>query len=430
MDDWPTPGPHWISNFKDAMKTLVIGVGISGKATIEYLLRKGYEVVAVDRKIVGDLPCPIFLETMEFKPFDFDLVVVSPGVPLEHPLVQRAKGLGIEIIGEAELAFRNMKNLAIGVTGSNGKSTTVSMIAHVLNGSGKKAALLGNIGVPLVSSVDKLLPDEIVVAEISSFQLETMSTPIFHASAVLNLTPNHLDRHKTMENYFLMKKKIGELTYRKENFFAHESVPYCTPNIIREASFAPFIQKLPPFLQLLQHNAIFAYVMCRTVGITEKEFLDAMPTFKTLPHRLQYVGSVGDVRCYNDSKGTTVDAVFFSVRALTKNVVLIAGGRNKGASFAPWNDLFPGRVKTVILIGEAKEEIARELTCGVKKLFATTMEDAVQKGLQVAEKGDNLLLSPGCTSWDMYTNFEQRGSEFTRIIQDESKRYDLNCCSH
>lgn len=407
------------------MKTLVIGVGISGRATIEYLLKKGHEVIAVDKKTIQGLPCSIFPDT-DLPHFDFDLVVVSPGVALEHPLVVRAEKEGIKVIGEAELAFSQIKNRVVGVTGSNGKSTTATMVSHVLNASGKKARLLGNIGVALTSVVDELAPDEIVVAEISSFQLETMSTPVFFASAFLNLTPNHLDRHKTMENYFQIKKKIGNLTYNKENFFVHESVPYCSPNIVRESDCT---FSLPPAIEFLRHNVAFAYVLCRSLGISEEEFQRALPSFKPLAHRLQYVGTVGGVHCYNDSKGTTVDAVCFSVTSISKNIVLIAGGRNKGASFAVWNEVFSGRVKAVILIGEAQEEIARELRC-VKVVFAVSMEDAVQKGLQVATIGDNLLLSPGCTSWDMYANFEERGNEFVRLIQDESKRYDLNCCSH
>jgi UDP-N-acetylmuramoylalanine--D-glutamate ligase len=399
------------------MKILVIGAGISGKAAASFLIKRGEEVSLVDRHIEGiELPCALYVDTHFFIPFDFDLVVVSPGIPPTHPLYQKAIEENVVVIGEAELAFQKMKkNQIIGVTGSNGKSTTVSMIAHTLKCLGIKHRLLGNIGTPLISSVEDLDETEIIVAEISSFQLETMQSEVFFASALLNITPNHLDRHKTMEEYLRVKLRLRDLTKEKKNFFIDESIAI-------KGEHTP--------VQKDQTNSIFAQKLLECLGVAKEDFLKAMETFVPLKHRVQFVASVRGILCYNDSKATSVDAVRHAVERLDANIILLAGGKGKGTDFLLWREVFPRRVKHAILFGESKEAIANDIGDLIPCSFANTLQEAIEKGLQLGNEGDKLLLSPGCSSYDQFRNFEERGDAFIKGVEDESKRYNLSSSSH
>jgi UDP-N-acetylmuramoylalanine--D-glutamate ligase len=399
------------------MKILVIGAGISGKAAALFLLKRGNEVIVVDLKIEGvELGCPCFLDTHLFDPFDFEMVVVSPGVPPTHPLYRKAIENNIAVIGEAELAFREMKkNQIIGVTGSNGKSTTVSMIAHTLNFFGIKHRLLGNIGTPLISCVENLDESEIIVAEISSFQLETMHTKAFLASALLNLSPNHLDRHHTMEEYLRVKLHLRDLTKNKRNFFIDEKIKV-------QGEYTP--------LKTGGTNTIFAEKLLEVLGVHPKDFQRAMESFVPLSHRMQFIANVEGVLCYNDSKATSVDAVRFAVESLDRSIILLAGGRGKGTDYLLWREVFPGRVKCAILFGESKESIMKDIGDIIPCFLVETLKEAIEKGLKVAIDGDKLLLSPGCSSYDQFRSFEERGEFFIKGIQDESKRYNLSCSSY
>jgi UDP-N-acetylmuramoylalanine--D-glutamate ligase len=397
------------------MKILIIGAGISGKAAAMFLLKKGEDVTVVDRNLAGvELDCPLYADTHIFDPFDFDLVVVSPGVSPDHPLYALARKKGIEVVGEAELAFREMqRNTIIGVTGSNGKSTTVSMIAHVLAFLGIKHRLLGNIGIPLISSVEDLDGSEVIVAEISSFQLETMSTEVFFAAALLNLSPNHLDRHHTMEEYLRVKLRLRDLTKNKKNFFIDERIKIdgeCTP--------------------IKSVNVDFAKRLIETLGVSESDFQKAIETFTPLRHRMQFVGDVGGVLCYNDSKATSVDAVRHAVESLGSGIVILLGGRGKGTDYLLWRGVFQGRVKYAIVFGEAKEAIASDIGDIIACELVETLKDAIEKGLKVAKEGDKLLLSPGCSSYDQFRSFEERGEFFIKGIEDESKRHNIGSCAH
>jgi UDP-N-acetylmuramoylalanine--D-glutamate ligase len=401
-------------------KVLVVGLGLSGLSVVDYLLKKGIEVVGVDKSHKEIEGCQVFSDEFEFREFDFDLVVVSPGISQDHLIYQRALLEGVKIMGEAELALSQMKkHKIIGVTGSNGKSTTVMLITHVLNMCGKKARALGNIGKPLISAVDELDEDEIVVAELSSFQLETMTEKLFDVAVILNLTPNHLDRHKTMENYFLAKRKIAESLKENGLFYIGESILENYEHMLAGFSYNVICDQLMEFVKNI----------CLHFGLSEEEVIEAAKTFKSLPHRLEFVCEIGGVRCYNDSKATTMDAVSYAVKKLEKDVILIAGGRHKGGSFSIWNESFPGRVKAIILLGEAKELIASELSLKIPIYFVESLEKAIEKGLQVAKPRDNLILSPGCSSYDMFLNFEKRGEAYKKGLERESKRYDCHFSS-
>lgn len=388
-------------------RILVIGLGLSGLAVLKFLMKKGNQVVGVDREEKEGCGCPVFRDDHDFVVFDFDLVVVSPGVPPSHSIYQRALDEGVEVIGEAELALREIKGKIIGVTGSNGKSTTTALIAHILKESGRKARAVGNIGIPLISVVEEIEEDEIIVAELSSFQLESMKTKVFDLAMILNVTPNHLDRHETMENYSLAKQRIGECVKEGGVFVVGENVITKFPGEVLKEEMMEFVR--------------FA---CHYFGVTDKEIEEARKTFISLPHRLEFVREIDGVRCYNDSKATTMDAVAYAVKTLEKNIILIAGGRHKGGSFSIWNEIFPGRVKVLILLGEAKHLIASELNIQIPIYFVESLDEAIEKGLQVARQGDTLVLSPGCSSYDMFLNFEKRGEAFKKGLERESKRYD------
>lgn len=401
-------------------KVLVIGLGVTGFHVVRYLLQKGIEVYGVDKYPKEIEGCKTFLEEFQFLKFDFDLVVVSPGIPREHPIYQRAILEGVTIISEAELALLEMRDhKIIGVTGSNGKSTTVMLITHVLNFYKKKARALGNIGKPLISALEELEKGEIVVAELSSFQLETMKGKLFDIAVILNLTPNHLDRHVTMENYFLAKRKIAECLKDHGILYVGEKVK----------------EEYGAFLKSFTYEAIeddkvqFVIRVMSHFGISESEVLKAVKTFQSLPHRIEFVCEIGGIRCYNDSKATTMDAVSYAIKKLEKNIILLAGGRHKGGSFSIWNESFPGRVKAIILFGEAKELIASELSLEIPIYFVKSLEEAIEKGLQLGRPHDNLILSPGCSSYDMFLNFEERGEMYKKGLERESKRYDCHFSS-
>ena len=417
------------------MKILVIGIGVSGLSVIDYFLKRKDEVVAVDRKGEKEsCRCPVFPDTHRFSPFDFDLVVPSPGVFLDHPLCQRALRKNIPVIGEPELAFQKMDNRIIAVTGSNGKSVTTALIAHILNRFGYCAKALGNIGVPFLSSLDSLDKKTFVIAELSSFQLERLNQASFEIAIFLNVAKNHLDWHGTMENYVLSKGKIGMFVKKGGVFGVEKEVAREYGHLLATDSYTCIEKKtfhqLPNRFAYLFPHLTFACFVCRQFGLKEEEVLSQLPSFPILPHRLEFVGEFLGVKCYNDSKATTPEAVCYAVKIVKERIVLIAGGRDKGGDFSSWKKTFKGSVQKMILLGEAKEQIAKEIPKSIPLYFVNSLEEAVEKGLQLTKGGDNLLLSPGCSSLDMFRNFEQRGEIFKKGLEYESKRYYLNIRSH
>ncbi len=371
-------------------KVLVVGCGVSGKAVIDYLIKKHISVVAVDKSLEIDVDCPLFHENHEFFPFDFDLVVISPGVKLDHPQVLAAKYAQVEVIGEVELALRQINNPAIGVTGTNGKSTTVALIAHILD-----AHAVGNIGTPVISLVDAISPNEILVIELSSFQLMTMKKPSLDMAIILNITPDHLDWHGSMEAYEEAKYSIKYLLKEGGEFF----------------SFLP--------------NLEAAWKASLHFGVSQERFNQKVATFKPLEHRLEFVAEIDGVKCINDSKATNIASLEHALNSIEGKVVLIMGGINKGVSMAPIAPLIENKARAVMLLGQSKHIIASELSKNTPRVFVDSMQEAIQKGLQHAKRGDTLLLAPGCSSLDMFANYADRGKEFKRQIH-ESKRYDTS----
>ena len=430
-------------------RALVIGLGISGKSAIKFLLHQGYKVFGVDsrdlkedveiKKLKG-LGVEISLEeNMSLGP-EFSLVVTSPGVSSSHALVQEAKKLTIPIMGEAELAFKNIQGRAVAITGTNGKTTVTSLVEHVLKQAGRKAQSLGNIGSPLTEYA--ITPDleKIVVAELSSYQLETLALPVFEAAVILNITPDHLDRYSDFTAYAEAKAQIqyclkpgGDL-YVDENAVAQFpslfKKPFYTMGVL-ESSFlrlkgvqvwegAEYMFSLPEeYKELGVHdslNAIAAWALCKRMGIFSSEFISGLTTFKKPSHRIEFIRTVSGVRYYDDSKGTNVDAVIRAVQSMKGTVTLIAGGVDKGSSYLPWKEAFQGRIRKMILIGEASFKIADELGLFFNVKIVDSLEEAVKESERCALFGECVLLSPGCSSFDMFRDYAHRGKEFQKFV--------------
>lgn len=433
---------------------LVIGLGISGRAAASFLLKRGARVHGVDRDQnlltthaeIQQLYDQGFSAGLESEPCDvssFDLVVVSPGVPQTNPCYASALSSGIEIIGEMELACRHMTQRCFGITGSNGKTTTTILVTHALNHSGKKARALGNIGTPLTAALDEECDGEILVIELSSWQLETLSAKVFDAGAILNITPNHLDRHKTMQAYakakinlknclkpqaplFMGKMCREEFSELLEGFPA-KSFGFDKACAVYSDRYRIYADGVSAFELPLEfrgkathdvENMMAAYALCQIAGVSGDDFLSALATFCKPPHRIEFVKKIEGVAYYDDSKGTSIAAVEKAVTALEGPIHLIAGGVHKGASYSPWRNSFSGRVSHVYAIGQAANQIKSDLGDLVPVELHGSLEAALESAAERARPGENVLLSPGCSSYDMFKDYNHRGDEFKRLVEE------------
>jgi UDP-N-acetylmuramoylalanine--D-glutamate ligase len=376
----------------------------------------------------------------------YDIVVVSPGVPLNHPIYKAAWDAGKEVIGEIELASRFLTQPCLGITGSNGKTTTTLLIEHVLNQSGKKAKAVGNIGKPLTQVIDECEEDSkesILAIELSSWQLETLQRPILDAAVVINITPNHLDRHGSMEAYAAAKFRIAQcLKPGKKLFASYETYQnfkshmtgknVCTFGYHPDCSIycdqekVSIGQKIHFFLpeeykNIVSHdveNAMAAYALCREMGISQDAFFKAFTSFKKPPHRIEFVRKFKGISYYDDSKATSIDAVLKAVHSLQGHVILIAGGVHKGSSYAPWIQGFGQKVRCVCAIGEAAKQLQEELSLYINVVVCLNLDEAVQYASHLAQPGDNVLLSPGCASFDMFKDYKHRGEVFKQLVHE------------
>ncbi len=367
-----------------AMHVLILGLGISGKAALEFCQKRGDVVSVYDDKLAPD---PVDLEKIE-------LVVKSPGISLDHPLVEEIQNAHIPIIGEIDLALSELKNKTVyGITGSNGKTTTTLLATHLLKTAGKKAIAVGNIGTPLLSAIQE--DADCFVVEFSSFQLETIrAQPVLDGAVLLNLTPNHLDRHPSFEAYAAAKLRIKELLKEGAPFYS-----------------GPF--DMVPIEGYYRHDLENIAAASALTGIDPTE---GLKTFVKPPHRLEFVRNFKNIAFVNDSKATSVDAVLKAVEALPKSVVLIVGGVDKGGEYSIWLPLFREKVRKVFTIGEAAERIEKTLAPRIPVERAGSLEVAVKKAAQFAQSSETVLLSPGCSSYDQFKNYEERGKRFKEIV--------------
>ena len=442
-------------------KALVCGMAKSGIAAAKLLKRLGAEVTLQDMKKREDIAADVLnLENEGIvlytgaNPDDIaceqDIIVLSPGIPCDLPFINAAEEAGVSVISEVELAYTLTKCPITAITGTNGKTTTTTLTGEIMKAVYAGTAVVGNIGIPYSEEVERLTEKDWVVAEISSFQMEKAKEFHPHISAVLNITPDHLNRHKTMEVYIAMKervfekqtaedfcilnygdeacRKMADKTAAKVFFFSsseklEEGIYLDGENIeVRWNGISETLINVND-LQILgvhnHENVMAAAAMAICANIPLDTIRDVLKAFAGVEHRIEYVATVDGVDYYNDSKGTNVDASIRAVLAMKKPIVLIGGGYDKGGSFDEWTQLFPGRVKHLVLIGVTAPKVRES----AEKFGFTaisdceTFKEAVDLCREKAEDGDCVLLSPARASWGMFDNYEQRGDMFKEQVR-------------
>ena len=447
-------------------KVLVFGSGISGESACRLLLREGAEVVLYDGNdrldreeilakispeegqnveiLLGELTG----QQLEGLLDELSLVVMSPGVPTDLPIVEQMRAHGLPIWGEIELAYVFGRGDVLAITGTNGKTTTTALLGEIMKNYKDSVFVVGNIGNPYTSAAWETTEESVVVAEISSFQLETIHT--FHpkVSAILNITPDHLNRHHTMQAYIEAKERIAEnqtaedvcvLNYEDEETRAFgektgAQVLYFSSRrklkkgvYLEDGNIICDIDKKIPVcsvdeLNILgthnHENAMAAVAMAYAYGTPMEIIRKTLKEFQGVAHRIEFVAEKNGVAYYNDSKGTNPDAAIRGIQAMNRPTVLIGGGYDKESSYDEWIQAFDGKVKKLVLLGATREKIAQTARrLGFNEIeMADTFEEAFAKCVECAQPGDAVLLSPACASWGMFKNYEERGDKFKELV--------------
>ena len=442
-------------------KVLVVGTGKSGVAATELLLKEKVQTVLFD--VNKELDTKDFFEKnpslngvslilgdlSDEQIKQFDIAVLSPGVPTDIPMVNRLRDAGVKIWGEIELAYAFGKGRIIAITGTNGKTTTTALTGEIMADYYDDVRVVGNIGIPYTSMVQGTTEETVTVAEISSFQLETIHEFKPHVSAILNITPDHLNRHHTMENYIKAKEDITKnqtaddfcvLNYEDEvlRTFAEKCpakvIFFSSRRVLDEGFYLDGEEIMYAHdnktdrvinvndLNLLgrhnYENVMAACAMSVSIGVPMDKIVEVLKTFKAVEHRIEYVTEKRGVRFYNDSKGTNPDAAIQGIRAMNRPTLLIGGGYDKQSEYDEWIEAFDGKVKELVLIGQTADKIE---ACAKKHGFNNvvkkeTFEDAITYCYDHAVSGDAVLLSPACASWGMFPNYEERGRIFKEIV--------------
>jgi UDP-N-acetylmuramoylalanine--D-glutamate ligase len=437
---------------------VIVGMARSGMAAAEFLWKRGARVTLSDSRPTSALESEIRIlnerniryeaggHSMEL--FDSaDLIVVSPGVPLSLPVLQNAAQLGKTLIGEIELASRYLRGKVIAITGTNGKTTTTTLIGEILRTGGLPVQVGGNIGTPLVSLVESSAEDTWSVVELSSFQLEAAPTFRPDIAVILNITPDHLDRYASFEAYTQAKLNMFEnqvssdfavLNHEDPNlqkaaakirsqvfwFSGSHEVQRGTCAVGGQIMFVSgraseqvmTCNEVPLKGQHNIENVAAAITAARLAGMSSSSISRSVRNFKAVEHRLEPVAEIKGVHFFNDSKATNVDATIKALEAFESGVILILGGRDKGGDFKVLSHLLQQRAKSVILLGEASDKIRTQLAGSVPMAQAHSMDDAVRLAFQQAAPGNTVLLAPACASFDMFQNYEHRGREFKAAV--------------
>ena len=411
-------------------RAVVIGLGASGIAACRLLAKRGAKVIANDAK------SPEAAKALAAEGIDValgghskvdlaacDVIVVSPGVPM-FPALAAAEKKGIPIWGEVELAVRMLKFPApvVAIGGTNGKSTVTSLVGELLERAGKRVFVGGNLGEPLAAHADEKF--DVIVLEVSSFQMERVDTFKPKVSVLLNITPDHLDRYESMDDYALAKGNSFLKQTEDDLAVVPEGDAACLAQAkrgkARIVTFGPGQVKYPTKLSGKHNelNVAAALAAIAPFAVDEKVIAGVLATFEGLPHRMVRVRERNGVTFYDDSKGTNVGASVTAIHGTKEeNVVLIAGGKDKGGSYGPLVDAMVEKGRAVVLIGEASDLIAKELDAKVPHVRALTMEDAVRIAADLAKPGDAVLLSPACSSFDMFKDYKERGDAFVRAVE-------------
>ncbi|MEW6191728.1 MAG: UDP-N-acetylmuramoyl-L-alanine--D-glutamate ligase [Bacillota bacterium] len=441
-------------------RVLVVGAGRSGIAAARFLAAKGAAVTLTDIKPEPELaPVTAFGVETCFGAYPevagYDLLVVSPGVPLTEAPVVEARTRGIEVIGELELAYRFARAPIVAVTGTNGKTTTTALTGEIFRAAGKRTLVAGNIGVPLVAAVEDYGPEDVIVAEVSSFQLETAVFFRPRVAVILNVTPDHLDRHRTLAEYAAAKARIFARQTAEDTTVLNADDPVVAAMAAASRARVLFFSrkhnlKRGVFIQqgraVVQQNgqlvevcdagtiripgthnlenALAATAAATALGVPVPVIGKVLQEFPGVAHRLEFVAEIGGVRYVNDSKGTNPDAAIKALEAYPQPVVLIAGGRNKGSDFSGFAAKMKQKVRALVVLGESAGEIAAAAhAAGIEPVFkAASLEEAVYVARDAARPGDVVLLSPACASWDMFKNYEERGELFKKTVREIAGR--------
>lgn len=445
---------------------LVFGSGISGEAACRLLLTEGASVILYDgndrldrdeimRKIspgeerhVEILLGELKEEQLEELLDRLSLVIMSPGVPTDLPVVDRMRERGIPIWGEIELAYVFGRGDVLAITGTNGKTTTTALLGEIMKNYKESVFVVGNIGIPYTGVASETMPESVVVAEISSFQLETIHTFRPKVSAILNITPDHLNRHHTMEAYIEAKERIAEnqteqdvcvLNYEDEETRAfgektRAEVLYFSSQrklnrgvYLEDGDIVCSIDEKIKICSVSElnllgthnyENVMAAAAMAYAYGVPAEIIRKTVKEFKGVAHRIEFVAEKNGVAYYNDSKGTNPDAAIRGIRAMNRPTVLIGGGYDKESSYEEWIRAFDGKVKKLVLLGATREKIAETAEkLGFHDIvMADTFEEAFEKCVEYAQPGDAVLLSPACASWGMFKNYEERGDKFKELV--------------
>jgi UDP-N-acetylmuramoylalanine--D-glutamate ligase len=438
-------------------RVLVVGLGKSGVASALFLKAHGARVTVSDSKppdelqeaIPTVLDAGIAVETGGHGERTFqgqDLIVVSPGVPVDAPLLAQARALGEKVIGEIELAAEFFLGPIVAITGSNGKTTTTTLAGEILAAGGLSTVVGGNIGTPAISLVERAGADTTAVLEVSSFQLETIQTFRPRIAVVLNVTPDHLDRHRTFAAYTDAKARIFE-NQRAEDFAVlNADDPTCVAMatrtkagvfwfsrkkevkqgayvhdgqiLFRNSKGQQEIMLLSEILLKGAHNVenvLAAVCVGALSGVAPGRIRSAVADFKAVEHRLEYVATVRGVEYYNDSKATNVDATIKALESFPANIHLILGGKDKGSDYSVLNDLLRQRVRRVYTIGAAAAKIESQIKAEI--VYAETLENAIKRAAESAQPGDIVLLAPACASFDQFRSYEHRGKVFKEAVK-------------
>jgi UDP-N-acetylmuramoylalanine--D-glutamate ligase len=450
-------------NLRDA-RVLVVGAGRSGVAAARFLVAKGARVTLTDseeirerEEVRGLIAEGVQVESGGHTVATFlaqDLLVLSPGVPPDIPPVQAARAAGVPLIPEVELAWNFLAGRIVGVTGSNGKTTTTALIARLLAEAGFEAAVAGNIGIPLISQVGASLPGAVHVVELSSFQLETIDRFRPAIAVVLNVTPDHLDRHKTFDEYARVKGQIfknqteddfavlnaddetcrryAERTRARILWFSrhrpveagawveHNDIVWAAPREPGAPGWEQTVLGLEEIPLKGQHNVenvLAGVCVAAVLGAEAWAIRAGVRAFRAVEHRLEYVATLRGVHFYNDSKATNVDATAKALEAFPGNVLIILGGKDKDSDYGLLRPLLAQKAKGIFLIGEAADKIASHLGLQFPLVRSGTLEAAVREAFRQAQAGDTVLLAPACASFDQFQDYEHRGRVFKDLVR-------------
>ena len=409
----------------EGIRALVVGMEKSGRAAFEFLHARGAIVTPTDlnsHDVAGFRP-----QTDELLDEEWDLIVPSPGVPLDLPAIERATARGVNVIGEVELAAPYLLGPVIGITGSNGKTTTTSLVGHILRSSKTPVQVGGNIGTPVIAMTETSRKDQWNVLELSSFQLETIRTFRADVAVCLNVTQNHLDRHHTFANYAAAKanlfrtQKAGDFAVLNADDEVCRSFAEITPAHAVWFRGRDIGDLMPPAEVPIpgMHNAenvMAAAAVAEIAGIGKPEIVAAVKTFKAVEHRLEFVAEISGVRFYNDSKATSVDATMKALDSFAGNLWVILGGKDKGSDYTALRDRLHQRAHAALLIGSAAEKIESQIEGATQVIRAGTLECAVAEAWKNAKPGDTVLLAPACASFDQFQSYEHRGRTFKDLV--------------